>query len=472
MRPQTALNFAPISKRSYALLSVLGTAVLLLVHWKHSWPALSQGYAFADLGDSEQANPIHEAVQTSVLACLFGLYFYCLIHWERLQFTVREIAAIGAAQGLIGLATLPANSTDILGYIGLGRLAAIHGANPYLHTYAEFYDSFTPYLEWNITMPYGPVLLPLFAAAGWLSQHNVPAAIFSLKLAWLLTHVCNCRVLVQILKDRGVPPAFGLFLFGLNPLLWLEQIVNGHNDGVLMLFGLLALSALQRGRHVAAILSALLAALVKLPGIFFLLVILIFLLRRRDWRALAAGLIAGSMLLLTLKAALFPTKEALLSLANTGNYVKNSLHLLLIRLAETLSLWQAAPLTYQQLYAWDRRVFSILFFGFCVWRCLRIRELSDAVRELAFLFLGLLIGYATWFFPWYVAWLIPLAALVESARLRWAILIFSWTSLAVYAFPYHLIEVSPHHWFWMTLRISLVHLIPIGLLMFYRRQAA
>ncbi|HMV51995.1 MAG TPA: hypothetical protein PKD31_29900, partial [Blastocatellia bacterium] len=191
--------------------------------------------------------------------------------------------------------------------------------------------------------------------------------------------------------------------------------------------------------------------------------VLIYLLRRRDWRALAIGLTGSAVLLLALKLALFPTKESMLSLTNVGNYSKNSLHLLLIRAAEKLCNWLGGPTNYDHLYALDRRVFSVLFFAFCAWRFWRIRELNHLIQELAVLFLGLLIGYAAWFFPWYVAWLIPLAALMDSARLRWTILAFSWTSLALYAFSYQLIELSPRHWLWMGLRISIAHLLPLSL---------
>lgn len=450
-----------VSRRSYALLSLIGMVLLTWLHWNHSWPELSQSRVFSDLGDSKQADPLNEAIQTAILAGLFGLYLFCLANWERMRLTVREIAGIGIAQWLAGWAALPANSTDILGYIGLGRLAGIYGVNPYLHTYAEFHDAYSHYIEWHITMPYGPVLLPVFVAAGWLSQHGVLASIFGLKLAWLLTHICNCRVLFQILKNRGIAPAFGLFLFALNPLLWLEQIVNGHNDGVLILFGLLAILALQQGRHTAAILLALLSALVKLPGIFFFVLVLIYLVRKREWRAVAGGLLGSTLLLLALKITLFPTTESLLSLTNVGNYTKNSLHALLIPLAEKLSFRLGAPMEYDALYSLDRRIFSMLFFAFCVWRCWRIRELNSLIQELAFLFLGLLIGYATWFFPWYVAWLVPLASLAESARLRWAVLTFSWTSLALYAFPQHLIEPAQDHWVLAAVRISIAHLIPL-----------
>lgn len=461
---QKTVTIVRISKRGYLGVSLAAVAILVLIHWHHSWPALSSGQVFPDLGDSRKANPLLESLQAATLLCLFGGYFLCLLRWQELRLGLREVWWIGMPQWLLAWAALPANSTDIFGYIGLGRLAWIYGANPYLHTYSEFPDQFSPYVEWNITMPYGPVLLPLFILAGCLSQYSVLVAVFALKWFWLLTHGCNCRLLYQILKSWNLSPVFGLFLFGLNPLLLLEQIANGHNDGVMILFGLMAILALQRNWPGAAVLLALMSALVKLPGIFFFLGMLIYLVRKREWRPVAQSLLGGTVLILLLKGTLFPTKESLISLANTGNYTKNSLHTLMIVLSKEFSFQMGLPLHYETLYVIDRRLFTCLFFAFFLWRIWRIRELPGLVQEVAYLFLGLLIGYATWFFPWYVAWVVPLAAMVESIRLRWAIVAFSWTASALYAFPHHLIEVSPNHMFWATLRIVIVHLIPLVLI--------
>ncbi|MEO7631959.1 MAG: hypothetical protein ABIU20_01070 [Blastocatellia bacterium] len=454
----------PISKRSYLLLSLLGFAALASVHWIHSWPALSQGHSFPDLGDSPAANPFLEVLQTITLFFLFGIYLYCLVNWERLQFTAREVVWSGIAQGSLAWIALPANSTDIFGYIGLGRIAGIYGANPYLHTYSEFADFYFVYMEWDIPMPYGPVLLPFCILGGWIAQHSVLIAVFVLKLVLLLTHGVNCRLLYLILKGWDRAPVFGMFLFGLNPLLLLEQIANGHNDGVMILFALLAILALQRRSdwwHVAAIVFALLSALVKLPGLFLCLVVVVYLARNREWRALSYSVSICAALLLTLGLTLFPTRAALLSLTNAGNYTKNSLHSIVTVYGEKLSDWIGASWDYDTLYVLDRRVFSVLFFGFCLWRLSKIFELNDLVGELAYLFLALLTGYAAWFFPWYVAWLLPLAAFTESLRLRWAIVAFSCSALALYAFPYSLLEPPTTHWFLFPLRLAIVHLAPV-----------
>jgi hypothetical protein len=215
---------------------------------------------------------------------------------------------------------------------------------------------------------------------------------------------------------------------------------------------------------------------VKLPGIFILAVVGLYLLRKREWRGLAQGLAVSGALLLALKVALFPTTEALMSLTNPASDTKNSLHEVLLDLGGRLSNWLDAPMDYETLFALDRRIFAVLFIGFCLWRSWRIMQigltgptgqrmdLQTVITEQAYILLALLIGYTTWFFPWYVAWLIPLAALVESTRLRWVIVIFSWTTMALYAFPNYLTEQAPLHWLWALLRLAIAHGVPLALI--------
>lgn len=86
-------------------------------------------------------------------------------------------------------------------------------------------------------------------------------------------------------------------------------------------------------------------------------------------------------------------------------------------------------------------------------------------REMIYIFSALLIVQAAWFFPWYVTWLIPLAALIDSAQLRWAVVAYAWTSLAIYAFPYFILTEAPLHEYWSALRISIAHAPPLIMLM-------
>ncbi len=455
-----------LTGRLYGMLMAIAWLALALIHWRHSWWALSHGQVFADLGDSRNSNPVIEISQTITLLCLMGLYLFRLVNWDRGKLSVRQVIIMSIAPGIFACGALPANSTDILAYIGLGRIAAIYRANPYIHTYSEFNDFYSGFVQWDITMPYGPATLPFFILAGIVSQTSVLASVFLLKFIWLMTHYLNCRILYSILVARKTDAAYGLFLFGLNPLIMLELVANGHNDGLLIFFGLLSFFALQRRWYSGAVLLALLSALVKLPGVFFLAVILVYLVRRREWCKLVQGIIISAAFLLILKVTFFPSWESIMSIANAASYAKNSIHEFLIGTVEWLGNRPGISADYEMIYSINRRVFTALFLGLCLWRLSRIRDLDSMIRELAYIFLGLLIGYATWFFPWYVSWLIPLAALTVSVRLRWIIVIFSWTALALYAFPNWLIEQAPMHWLWATLRIAIVHLIPLSLLIY------
>jgi hypothetical protein len=446
----------------YGLLMAAGYLALALIHWRHSWAPLSQGHAFPDLGGSGGADPLLEICQTISLCGLFTLYLLALINWERRDFGVREIISIGVLPASFAVGALPANSTDILGYIGQGRIAGVYGANPYLHTYSEFADSFSPFVEWNITMPYGPVMAPVFILAAWVSVYSVLGAVFTLKLIWLAIHCANCFLIYRILQAWRLDASFGVFLFGLNPLALLELVANGHNDGLLILFGLCAIRALQTRRPGAALWLALLSALVKLPGVFILSSVAVYLMWRREWRGLIYGALACAAPLLILKATLFTTKDSLLSLTNTESFTQNSLHHLLIGGLYEIG-WRLG-IDYETIYLADRRVFSAVFIGFCLWRWSRLRELSGLIREPAYIFSALLIAQAAWFFPWYVVWLLPFAALTDSRRLRWAIVVFSWTALALYAFPDFIVSDAPLSTAWAALRIAIAHVPPLVLL--------
>lgn len=448
-----------MSSRTVGFLFALGCAALTVISWWHSWPYLSDGQPFPDLGGRRNDNPALEILQTLSLSWLYGLYIYVLVRWSRFRLTPRAVALTLAAPALLLLAALPTNSNDVLFYLTQGRVAAVHGANPYAHSYSEFSDDFSRYV--GLRMMYGPLMLPPLMLAAWLSVHSVLLAIFALKAMWLLTHVCSCAVLYRILKGWRDDPAFGLFLFAVNPLILLEQVANGHNDGLMMLAGLLAVAAVQRERFVTALLLALLAALGKLPGGIFGAAILVYVVRRGEWLRAALGTAAGVALMVPVVVVFLPDLDAVRAVSMQGFYLTNSLHVLPIEwLSQHGARWGIRA-GVEELFAADRAISAILLVAFCAWRSRYIRDLESLVREMAYLFLALLIGYAAWFFPWYVTWVVPLAAMAGSVRLRWAIVAYSWSVLALYAFPRMVLDEVPFHAAWEVLRLLIAHAVPL-----------
>ena len=236
---------------------------------------------------------------------------------------------------------------------------------------------------------------------------------------------------------------------------------NAHNDGLLILFGLLAIAALQRGREGLAVPLALLSALVKISGLFWLAAVVALLIRRRSWRALAQG--AGASLAgLAAVFMLVPGFASQLTVMNTqARYSEDSLHSVLIEGVAAFCRALNRTWEYEDIFQIDRLIFSALFIGVCVWRFRAIRDLVSLIRELGHVFLILLLGYAASVYPWYVAWLLPMAALTGSGRLRRTITVFSATSLGLYAIPYSILEQPSGHSAWSVLRLGVVFVVPI-----------
>jgi hypothetical protein len=444
------------------LLSLTGYLSLFVIHLRNSLPSLAAGLVPPDLGYSAAANPTLQLLQTICLGYFFTVYGLTLWNWRRLDPTPRTLTWSVAVIGVLAWSLVPADSSDLLEYIGFGRLAAVYHVSPYLHTYSEFTDRFASYVTWDDPMPYGPVVLPVFALAGLVAEHHLVVAMYGIKLAWLLVHFLNAWLIYQIARSVAPDPRYALFVFALNPLILLEQLANGHNDGLLILLALLAVLALQRGRGAVAVSLAVLSALVKTSGVFWFAGIVVLLIRQRRWRGLALG-IGSSLAVLALVFWVFPGSVTQLAVINTQwQYSEDSLHALFIGGFGTFLQTVNRTWEYDDLFRADRLMSSALFIAVWARSFALIRDVASLIRALGLVLLVLLLGYASSVYPWYVAWLLPIAALTDSGPLRRTILVFSVSVLALYAFPYAVVEQSPHRMVWSAMRLVAAFGVPIG----------
>jgi hypothetical protein len=257
-------------------------------------------------------------------------------------------------------------------------------------------------------------------------------------------------------------PEYALFVFAFNPLILLEQPGNGHNDGLLILCGLLALLALQREREGLAVWLALLCALVKISGIVWLAGILALLIRQRRWRGLLQGVGASLASAAVIIMPLPGVTAALTGMNTQWQYSEDSLHTVFIDWVDAFSRTLNSTCEYDEVFRIDRLIFSALFLGLCLWRLTSIRDFVSLTREIGHILLILLLGYAVSVYPWYMVWLLPIAALTDSGRLRRTIAVSSGAALALYAFPYALVEQAPDHSVWSALRLGMAFGVPIG----------
>src|SRR5947209_19645602 len=190
-----------INGRRFLILNLIGYAALFAVNAIHV-PWTSQGEEAKRLLFARETTYPIVAAQMAVMLFLFGLYFLALLHWEKLRFSVRTIVIIAMASGLAAWCSVPGvNSADPWVYLQFGRIAGVHGMNPYLHAYPEVHDAYSPYAWLPLPMSYGPVVLLALIPAAWVSTVNVLLAIYFVKLEWLAAYAASIWLLLRILQS-------------------------------------------------------------------------------------------------------------------------------------------------------------------------------------------------------------------------------------------------------------------------------
>ena len=246
----------------------------------------------------------HPLLMLAVLVLMSGAYVWLLAQLRARTLTLH----VRAMTGLVLLASVPLlllpnlQSGDIYSYIAYGRIAAIHGGNPFVDPPSAFLNidrSYVTLVNWrNVASVYGPVwiyLSMLLTALVEAIHSHVITYVLSYKLLAMVLHITNGMLIWAILgRWRPQQQQWGTALYLLCPLVLIEFIGNGHND-VLMITGiLLAVWLHLRGQWPWAIIAFTLAVLTKWIALLLLpLYGLALLWEARTWRERAKRTAVG-----------------------------------------------------------------------------------------------------------------------------------------------------------------------------------
>jgi hypothetical protein len=345
-----------------------------------------------------------------VLAAMFVSYAVAVRASARLSART-VLMGIAAIHALVLLAP-PLLSTDVFSYQFYGRMGNLYGANPYLAgPHALALDPLFPYIgaKWvNTPTVYGPlftalsyVLAPLSIAASALVYKAIAAgaSLGTIAIVW------------NAARLRGIDPVKAVALVGLNPLVVVYGVGGAHNDLLMMLLLMAGVYMVlnQRERAGSAVMVA--AAAIKLTAG----VMLAFAIasgggrrardRRRDvliGASAAAALVAGLAFLW---------------------FGDGPLHLFAtVKKVQSQGDWHSIPGFIGARLGGSFGhvagiVLGVAFVAICCWLLRRVwRGQLDWIDAGAWTAAALLLT-ASSLLPWYVAWLIPLAALATDRRL-------------------------------------------------------
>jgi hypothetical protein len=368
-------------------------------------PAALAG-AFASAGLN-----LHAGGAMVVLTLMFVSYTAVVATSGRLSARA-VLMAIAALYAFVLLAP-PLASTDVFSYQAYGRMGALYATNPYLNgPHAIALDPIFPYIgaKWSyIPSAYGPVFTTLSYV---LAPLSIAASVLAYKLIAVLSGLALVALVWRCARLRGNDPVKAVALVGLNPLLVFYGIGGGHND-LLMLVALVgSLYAILCSRERLGGGLTMVAIGIKLTaGLVLPFAIAADGPRRgRDRRRnLALGAGVGLALIAVLSFAVFGS---------------GAFHLLAtVQRSQSEGDWKSIPgviSTRLGMPAVGRiagYVLAAAFVGTCCWLLRRVWQgRTDWIDGAGWATLAMLIASSS-FLPWYVAWMLPLAALAHDRRL-------------------------------------------------------
>ena len=325
-------------------------------------------------------------------------------------------AALWAIVGLhvVFLLAPPLLSQDVFSYVAYARLGVEHSLDPYTHAPVDIRgDEVYAYAgSRGAESVYGPAFTLLTYP---LSPLGVPAAFWILKAIAALASLGIVALVWRAAARLGRDPLPAALFVGLNPLLLVHDVGGAHNETLVVLLTTAGLAAWAAGSPRAA--SGWATAAGGLKASAGLVVPFLIAGARERWRGVLLAAIATGLGIVALALVGFGTNALDALGVLSSNQDRTSSWSFPYKTAELLgALLPCDRLDYRGV---TRALYGLAFGATLVWLLVRTWRGADPIRMAGWATLAILVASA-WLVPWYVLWLLPLAALAGDRRLVWA----------------------------------------------------
>jgi hypothetical protein len=296
-------------------------------------------------------------------------------------------------------------STDVFSYIAYARMGIVHGINPYIHGPMSIVgDPVYHYVgkDWKtVATAYGPLYTLIsypFALLG------VTGALWGMKLMALLAGAGTLVLTWRCARLRELDPRFALIAVGVNPLWVIYGLGGAHNDLIMTLLMMTAVSLTLARHETYAGAAVIAAALVKATGIVLLP---FMLLSRRRLAPLIGAAVAGLACALAAYVVFgIHGVDVVAALNRDAAFV--STDSFPTEIAHLLGKPGVFPIDHDLLKA--GLVLIVLHLLWRTWRG------YDWVAASGWTLLAISVT-STWLLAWYTLWSLPLAAVSRDRRL-------------------------------------------------------
>jgi hypothetical protein len=358
-----------------------------------------------------EAGPLHD-VMSRVLsnptalgigfsAVLVGMIVaYAAVLAAVRSLSMRTIAITVVVLHVILLMSPPLQLTDLFNYLGYARLGALHDLNPYTHVIKqELFDPVYRFTSWHaLRSPYGQ----LFTALTYpLAFVGLPVAYWTLKIVTVALSLGFIALVWHCARALGRDPRFAVVFVAFNPIFLIYAVAGFHNDFFMLVPSMGAIALLLAGRDRAAGAALMIAVAVKFTAVLLLPFLLLAAVTRPRQVRILVGAVLAAIPLGALIVGLFGFAIPNLSQQSSllTDYSIPNLVGLVFGVGGTPDLLRAATV-------------GVVLVIAC--QLYRRRDWLTGAGWSTFA----LIASLAWLVPWYIVWLLPLAALGNSVALR------------------------------------------------------
>ena len=375
---------------------------------------------------------IDEIVIIVAIAALAGLYFYGLKLARRAAASTVVIFAV--LVGLAGFVTPPFDSTDVFFYMATGWQQSHYGGNPYsgvLRNVSGGAEDPMIQNEWimrnrnpwlDIPLPYGFLFALVSRIIAWLGRGSFwgTLALFS-----SLNLVMHAGIALLLWKaGRFLPEGNGkvvLYLYTWNPFVVLQYLADLHNDILVAFLVMLAAYVLLRDRPIWSIPLLVASGLIKYVTFILVPFALIFLVRRKGWRAGARALLMSAAVIAVTavpyigQAASFKYRLIVDQVSESSG----SLHAFIVYSFRILGRVWPSLMTFLPGFGSVTKIVLWMLFAVFIVRELYVswQESSEEpllmIQRWTSILFALIFIASSQFYAWYIGMLFPLALLTQ-----------------------------------------------------------
>jgi alpha-1,6-mannosyltransferase len=407
--PRPRVRVGPVAGR--IAIGTLIVATLLVVAAAASGPSVLVPRSRV-LFPSWDAGPLHLLVPrliknpktvgiafSAVLIVMIAAYLVAVAAVRALS--IRVIVAAIVALHVILLLSPPLQLNDVFNYLGYARLGGLHQLNPYTHVIKqEFFDPVYGFTTWhNLRSPYGSLFTALTYPLAFVS---IPLAYWCLKASAVLLSLGFLALVWQCARQLGRDPRYALVFVALNPIYLIYAVGGFHNDFMMLVPSMAAISFVLARRDRLAGATLVLAIAFKFTAVLLAPFLLLALANRQRRLRFVVGAALAAVPMIALSLALFGLSIPNLSDQSsllTDFSIPNVVGLAIGIGGGTPGLLKIAIVCVLLVIAYE------------------VARERDWLAGAGWSTFALLASLA-WLVPWYVIWLLPLAALATSVNLR------------------------------------------------------